>query len=226
PLLLRGAVPHDRQRADARMRAKRHRKAGQPADGFGDYGGAHFVQFQAAVDFGNVRRREPKLAGLAQQAPGYREILSLDLSRRRHNLVLHELEGGLRNLPVLPGEIFGCEYVLRIALLNQEAAAFGRFRHYLHFVGQHLSFTRYVNSNSRDTTDWLGMVNVAALPAVSFYGAIISLGSYSDTLRPQTGGNAAHLPCALLQSNRVMSTDAERSKSTVEELAARSRAEM
>ena len=128
PLLFVSAVPHDGQRADAHMRAERHRKTGQLADGFGNQRGGHLVHFQAAVGFGNIHRHQPKFAGLAQQTLGDHEVFGLDLGSRRHHLVLGEVDCGLGNLPVLLGEVFGCEYVLRIAFLGEETAAFYAFR--------------------------------------------------------------------------------------------------
>ena len=72
-------------------------------------------------------RHQPELAGLAEQAPGHREILGFDFGGRRQHFVGGEFDGGLGDLPVFFGEILGREYVLRLAFLGEKAAALDPF---------------------------------------------------------------------------------------------------
>ena len=109
------------------MRAKGHREAGQFADGFRNHRGSHLVHLQAAIRLGNIHAHQPQLAGLAQQSFGDIEFLGLNVRSRRQHLVEGELHRGFRDLPLLFGEILRCEYVARVALFEQEAAALRRF---------------------------------------------------------------------------------------------------
>ena len=126
-LLLRlGAVPDDRQRADADVRAERHREAAQLAHRFGDQRRRSPCPSRGRRSFGDVDGHQAQLAGLAQQRRVTSKFLaSISSAAGRTSLVVNSI-GGLGDLPVLLGEVLGREDILRLALLGEEAAAFHR----------------------------------------------------------------------------------------------------
>ena len=82
-LLLGGAVPDERQRADADVRGEGDGEAGLLGDVLGDDGGGDLVHLEAAVLLGDVDGGEAEVCGFFEQAARDGEVLGLDLRRRR-----------------------------------------------------------------------------------------------------------------------------------------------
>ena len=126
-LLLRGAVPDDRQHADADMRAERGCEAAQHRESFPNDGRSHLIHRQSAVFFRRICSHQAQLARLGEQRACHLVILRLDRICCWQNLLLRESGGRLCDLPLFIIEVLGREDLLRGALFQQEAAARGCF---------------------------------------------------------------------------------------------------
>ena len=122
-LLRRRAVPDDGQRADAGVRGEGDGEAALLGDVVGDDGGGHLVHLEAAVLLGDVDGGEAEVGGLLDEAAGDGEVLGLDLVGRGDDLVGGEVGGGLGDLALLFGEVFGEEAVGGGGVGDEEAAA-------------------------------------------------------------------------------------------------------
>ena len=80
-------------------------------------------------------------AWLIEEA-GSDSLLTPERLTEEHRLIGRTADEFIDNevLPVLFGEVFRCEHILRIALLGEEAAALDPFRHHLHVAGCHNYF--------------------------------------------------------------------------------------
>ena len=122
-LLLRRAVPDDRQRPDADVRGEDDGEAALLGDVVGDDGGGDLVHLQAAVLLGNVDGGKAKLGGLLEEAASDGKVLGLDLIGDGNDLVGGKLGRGLGDLALLFGEVFREEAVLRRGVGDEEGAA-------------------------------------------------------------------------------------------------------
>ena len=96
------------------MGAQRAAKRGIDGDVLAHVRGARLVEAQPAVRRGNLEPEQIQVRRLLQQRPGERPVVGVEAGFVRQHLVAHELGCRLAEEPLLVGEVFAREELVRI----------------------------------------------------------------------------------------------------------------